>query len=118
MFGAAADRWSRRNCLIVSDVLRGSAFLGIALVDSFAATVALALVAGAGSGSVQSRVARRGPQPRQPEERLPAATALYGAITDLGFIVGPALAALLLLFGGPDAPVTSTQGPSRCRHSS
>ena len=35
-------------------------------------------------------------------ERLPAATALYGAITDLGFIVGPALAALLLLFGGPE----------------
>ena len=35
-------------------------------------------------------------------ERLPAATALYGAITDLGFIVGPALAALVLLFGGPE----------------
>ena len=35
-------------------------------------------------------------------ERLPAATALYGAITDLGYIVGPALAALLLLFGGPE----------------
>ena len=33
---------------------------------------------------------------------MPAATALYGAMTDLGFIVGPALAALLLLFGGPE----------------
>ena len=101
VFGAAADRWSRRNCLIVSDVLRGSAFLGIALVDSFAATVALALVAGAGTALFNPASLAAVPSLVRPE-RLPAATALYGAITDLGFIVGPALAALLLLFGGPD----------------
>ena len=101
VFGAAADRWSRRNCLIVSDVLRGSAFLGIALVDSFAATVALAVVAGAGTALFNPASLAAVPSLVSPE-RLPAATALYGAITDLGFIVGPALAALLLLFGGPD----------------
>ena len=101
VFGAAADRWSRRNCLIVSDVLRGSAFLGIALVDSFAATVALALLAGAGTALFNPASLAAVPSLVSPE-RLPAATALYGAITDLGFIVGPALAALLLLFGGPD----------------
>jgi MFS family permease len=101
VLGAAADRWSRRNCLIVSDVLRGTAFLGIGLVDGFPATVALALLAGVGTGlfnpaslaAIPSLVKR---------ERLPAATALFGAITDLGFIVGPALAALLLLLGGPE----------------
>jgi len=101
VFGAAADRWSRRNCLIVSDVLRGSAFLGIALVDSFAATVALALLAGAGTALFNPASLAAIPS-LVSSERLPAATALYGAITDLGFIVGPALAALLLLFGGPD----------------
>jgi MFS family permease len=101
VFGAAADRWSRRNCLIVSDVLRGSAFLGIALVDSFGATVALALVAGAGTALFNPASLAAVPSLVSPA-RLPAATALYGAITDLGFIVGPALAALLLLFGGPD----------------
>jgi MFS family permease len=101
VFGAAADRWSRRNCLIVSDVVRGAAFLGIALVDGFAATVALALLAGAGTGLFNPASLAAVPSLVKPE-RLPAATALYGAITDLGFIVGPALAALVLLFGGPE----------------
>ena len=101
IFGAAADRWSRRNCLIVSDVVRGAAFLGIALVDSFAATVGLALLAGAGTGLFNPASLAAVPSLVKPE-RLPAATALYGAITDLGFIMGPALAALVLLFGGPE----------------
>ncbi len=101
VFGAAADRWSRRNCLIVSDLLRGTAFLGIALVDSFTATVALALLAGTGTGLFNPAALAAIPSLVKPE-RLPAATALYGAITDLGFIAGPALAGLLLLFGGPE----------------
>lgn len=101
VFGAAGDRWSRRRCLIVADVARATAFLGIVLVDSFAATFALAMLAGAGTGlftpaalaAIPSLVERR---------RLPAATALYGAITDLGFIAGPGFAALILLAGGPE----------------
>src|SRR5918992_3921292 len=36
VFGAAADRWSRRACAIASDVARAVAFIGIAVVDSFA----------------------------------------------------------------------------------
>ena len=101
IFGAAADRWSRRGCLIVSDVVRGAAFLGIALVDSYAATVALAILAGAGTGLFNPASLAAIPSLVK-IERLPAATALYGAITDFGFVVGPALAALLLLFGGPE----------------
>lgn len=101
VFGAAADRWSRRWCLVVADAVRVIAFIGIAVVDSFAATFALAVLAGVGTGlftpaslaAVPSLVA---------SSRLPAATALYGAITDVGFILGPALAAVLLLLGGPD----------------
>jgi MFS family permease len=101
VLGAAADRWSRRNCLIVSDVLRGVAFLAIALVDGFPATVALALLAGVGTGLFNAASLAAVPSLVKPD-RLPAATALYGAITDLGFIVGPALAAVLLLASGPD----------------
>jgi MFS family permease len=101
VFGAAADRWSRRACMVLADVVRAVAFLGIALVDGFAATVALALLAGAGTGlfmpaslaALPSLVATR---------RLPAATALYGAIGDFGLAAGPALAALLLIAGNPE----------------
>ena len=77
------------------------AFLGIAVVDGFAATVVLALLAGAGTGLFNPASLAAVPSLVKPE---PAACrdALYGAITDLGFIVGPALAALLLLFGGPE----------------
>jgi MFS family permease len=59
------------------------------------------LLAGAGTGLFNPAALAAVPSLVKPE-RLPAATALYGAITDLGFIVGPALAALVLLFGGPE----------------
>lgn len=101
IFGAAADRFSRRTCTVAADALRAAAFIGIASVDSFGATVALALLAGVGTGlftpaglaALPSLVERR---------RLPAATALYGAIADLGFTAGPAIAAGMLLLGGPE----------------
>src|SRR5918999_4827213 len=50
VFGAAADRWSRRTCAVVADLARAGAFIGLAVVDSFVATVAFALIAGAGTG--------------------------------------------------------------------
>jgi MFS family permease len=102
LFGAAADRWSRRGCLIVADVLRAAAFLGIALVDSFVATFALAIVAGAGTGLFTPAALAGLPSLVHPS-RLPAATALFGAIADIGFILGPAIAAAVLALGGPEA---------------
>jgi len=101
VFGALADRWSRRLCAVVADVVRAVAFVGIVFVDGFVPTVALALLAGAGTAlftpatlaALPSLVAR---------ERLPAATSLYGAISDFGLAAGPALAALVLVGGGTD----------------
>lgn len=101
VFGAAADRWSRRGCMVVSDVVRAVAFIGIAVVDSYVATLALALLAGVGTGLFTPAALAALPSVTQPE-RAPAATALYGVTADIGFTVGPAIAALGLLIASPE----------------
>ena len=101
VFGAAADRWSRRSCVVLADVVRAAAFAGIWLVDDFAATVAFAALAGTGTG-LFTPASLAGIPSLVRAERVPAATSLYGAISDLGFTAGPALAALVLLFTGPE----------------
>lgn len=102
LFGAAADRWSRRLCAVASDAARAVAFIGIAVVDSYAATVALALLAGAGTGLFTPSVLAGLPA-LAGRRMLPAATSLYGAIDDFGHTAGPALAAGLLLVASPEA---------------
>ncbi|HEV2075674.1 MAG TPA: MFS transporter [Thermoleophilaceae bacterium] len=97
VFGAAADRWPRRWCAVAADLARAVAFLGIAAVDSFAATVALALLAGTGTGLFVPAVLAGLPRLVE-DRRLPAATSLYGALDDVGHTLGPALAAGVLLF--------------------
>jgi len=96
IFGALADRWSRKLCSVAADVGRAIAFVGIALVDGFEATVAFALLAGAGTALFKPASLAALPT-LVPRPRLPAATALYGAIDDLGLAAGPAIAALLLV---------------------
>ncbi len=96
IFGAAADRWSRRWCAAIADLARALAFVSLAFFDGFEMTVALALLAGVGTGlfrpavmaGLPSLVSRAG---------LPAATSLYGALADVGFTLGPALAGVGLL---------------------
>ena len=101
VFGAAADRWSRRGCMIAADVIRAAAFAGIFLVDGFLPTVSLALLAGIGTGLFTPAALASLPSVAG-RERLPAATSLYGAVLDFGYIVGPGLAALFLLVAGPE----------------
>jgi MFS family permease len=101
VFGAAADRWSRKACIVIADLLRFGAFVGIAFVDSIELTLLLALVAGCGTGLYTPAALASLPGLVRPE-RLPAATSVYGAIADLGFTVGPAAAALVLLFGSAE----------------
>ena len=82
--------------------VRAVAFVGIALVDGFAR-----------HGGLRGRSPAWAPRCSRPprwrrcpslvdKERLPAATSLYGAIADVGFTVGPALAALVFVVGGPE----------------
>ena len=99
---SSARCWARRPTAgrarpapIVADVLRAGAFLGIALVDPFVATFAFALIAGLGTALFKPAALSGLPSLVAPE-RSAAATSLYGAITDFGYTVGPALVA-----GGP-----------------
>jgi MFS family permease len=101
ILGAAADRWPRKLCAVLGDVLRLGAFLGIALVDPFAPTVAFAVLAGVGNALFKPAVLSGLPSLVQPE-RAAAATSLYGAINDFGFTIGPVVTAAALLLVDPE----------------
>ena len=101
LLGAAADRWSRRSCAVVADVVRALAFAGIALVDTFPSVLAFALVAGLGTALARPALLAALPS-LVSAGRLPAATSLFGALDDLGFTLGPALSALALVLGGAE----------------
>lgn len=102
VFGAIADRWSRRWCAVIADVVRVVAFIGIAVVDSFTATVVFALLAGVGTGLFMPATVA-GLSSIAGQARLPAATALYGAASDFGYTLGPAVAAGGLALLGAEA---------------
>ncbi|HEX8741805.1 MAG TPA: MFS transporter [Thermoleophilaceae bacterium] len=102
IFGAAADRWSRKRLLVAADLVRAGAFLGLVLVDGFAATFALALLAGAGNAMFNPTVMASLPG-LVSRERFPAATSLYGTIEELGYMAGPALAGAAFVVLAPSA---------------
>src|SRR4051812_19389014 len=93
IFGAVADRWSRRTCAIVADMLRAGAFIGIGSTDSFALTVVLATVAGVGTALFSPAVLAALPGLAAPD-RSAAVTSLYGATRDIGRTLGPLVAAI------------------------
>lgn len=98
--GAIVDRSSRRACAVGADVVRAVAFIGLGLVDSFEATVALALLAGVGTAFFSPSILAALPSLVRPE-RLSAITSLYGGVTDLGRTIGPLIAAIAFsLVGG------------------
>jgi MFS family permease len=101
LLGAVADRWSRRGCAVLSDVVRAVAFVGLGLVDGFVATMVFAFAAGTATALYRPAVFAALPG-LVSRSRSAAATALYAAITDLGYMIGPALAALALLFASAE----------------
>jgi MFS family permease len=100
ILGAAADRWPRRSCAVSADIVRAIAFAGIGFVPGFAPMVGFALVAGIGTALFRPAIMAGLPRLVEPD-RLPAATSLFGSIEDLGYTLGPALAAAALLISGP-----------------
>lgn len=101
LFGALADRWSRRRCMVIAELLRALGFGGIAVVGSFEATLGFSVVAGTGTALFTPAALAALPSLVDDPRHAPAATSLYGAVGDVGYTVGPAAAAGLLLLGGP-----------------
>jgi MFS family permease len=98
--GMLIDRTSRLGCAIAADVLRTAAFAGLVLVDGTVAMVAFAAAAGVGTSMFRSATPALLPS-LVGNERLAAANALYGSLRETGWLLGPALAAALLLATGP-----------------
>jgi MFS family permease len=101
-FGALADRLPRRRLVVSADLIRAGAFLGLAVVPSFAATVMLALVAGVGTALFQPAIRAALPGLVTPEQRS-AGTALWGGMINVGVSLGPAVTAAVLLFTSASA---------------
>ena len=99
--GAAADRWSRRWCVVVADLMRAVAFITVVFVGSFEITLVVALLAGTGTALFRPAMLSAIPG-LVSSERGPAATSAYGAVTDVGYTLGPALAAGVLVFASPE----------------
>lgn len=104
--GAAADRWPPRTCAIVADVLRASALAAIVLVDPLWATVALAALAGLGTGLFYPAALTWMPALAGPRHAT-AATALFTAISSAGRTVGALTAALLFALLGAEGAITT-----------
>lgn len=109
LLGALADRYSRRWCAVAADVMRALAFLGLALVDGFPATVAFAVLAGIGTALFRPAILAGLPALVSPE-RLPAATSLYSAIATADVSAGPALGALALAVVAPEGLMALNAG--------
>jgi CRP-like cAMP-binding protein len=102
--GMVADRFERRDLMIVLDVSRAVAMAGIAAVVAvdgpIAAVVALAVVVAAlGTAYYPATV---GLLPALvPEEDIAAANSVAGGLESLALVAGPAAGAVLLVVGSP-----------------
>jgi len=96
--GALADRVSRKRLVIAAELLRAGAFIALAIIPSFPATVAFALAAGVGTALFRPTVNAAMPSLLTDEQRSPG-VALFGAMISVGMTAGPALTALVVLAG-------------------
>jgi MFS family permease len=101
LFGAFADRHSRRLLAVSADLLRAASFVGLAVTGSFAAILALALVAGVGTAlyhpaAKSALAALAGPRG---DTAMGALVTIWSAAS----VAGPGLATGLLLALSPSA---------------
>jgi MFS family permease len=99
--GRLIDRTSRLGCAIAADLIGTLAFAGIVFANGAIPLIALALVAGVGSALFRPATCALLPA-LVDERRLGSANGLFGAMRETGQLLGPALAAGLLLLAEPE----------------
>jgi MFS family permease len=103
LLGGLIDRTSRLGCAIAADAIGALAFAGLAFGSHSTLTlIALALAAGMSTALLRPATCALLPALVSPQ-RLIAANGLFGAVREIGQLVGPAVAAGAMLFAGPQA---------------
>ena len=101
--GIAADRYDRRLILISTDLARGVIMFGLTaltLVEgSILAIVVLSLVAACFSAFFSPAIGSLIPNLVRDEQELGPANAAWSSLDNLAFIIGPAVAAILIGLG-------------------
>ena len=103
LLGALVDRTGWRTCAVVADILRCAAFALVMTAHSMPVMFAGALMAGMGTALFAPAAMAGLPRLVDGDEPRAAVMGLFGAIDDLGFTAGPALAAVGLAFMSPEA---------------
>jgi MFS family permease len=102
--GFAADRFDRRRILLVTDLARGAIMIGLAwlvAVDGpLEAIVALAIVATCFSTFFGPTIGAYLPSLVADERQLGPANSAWATLDNLAFVIGPAIAGLLIAAGG------------------
>ena len=102
--GIAADRFDRRMILIVTDVLRGAVMVLLAILAAFdgplIAFVALSILATCFSSFFYPAIGALIPSLVEDESELGPANSAWASLDNFAFVIGPALAGILIALGG------------------
>jgi MFS family permease len=101
LVGPLVDRLSRKWLMIGSDLLRAAIFCALPFASSAALIVALAALAGVGTGFFRPAVYAGLPN-LVADRDLPGANGLIQSVENLAWAVGPLLGGLLVAGSGPD----------------
>ena len=101
--GVVADRFDRRLVLLVSDLYRGSLMVVMAVLVAIngptLAIAAVAICAAGGSAFFYPAMGAYLPALARDEQQLGPANSVWASIQNFSFIVGPAIAGIILALG-------------------
>jgi MFS family permease len=100
--GPLIDRLSRKRLMIAADVVRAGVFVALTFVDSPAAVVALAGVAGIATGFFRPAVYAGLPNMVKSADELTNANSLLTAVENASFMLGPVIGGVLVAVADPD----------------